>query len=362
VTGPLAGLRVVEFAGIGPGPFCGMILADLGADVVRIERGGSRPAAVPWNQELLNRGKRSVAADLKTDDGRERALALVERADIAFEGYRPGVAERLGIGPADCLRRQPRLVYGRMTGWGQSGPLAHTAGHDLTYIAHTGALHAIGPAGGPPQVPLNLIGDFGGGSLYLAVGLLAALHESRSSGQGQVVDAAMVDGAAHLMTMFYGFLNAGAWRDERGSNAIDGGAPFYGLYRAADGGYLAVGALEPQFFSALLETLGITEPVDQFDRASWPRTRELMADAFGHRTRDEWAEIFAGTDCCVAPVLSMGEAPTSPHLVERGTFVRAGGVVQPGPAPRFSRTPAAVDGPPCTPGQHTDEVLRDWLG
>ncbi len=361
MTGPLVGLRVIEFAGIGPGPFCGMILADLGADVVRIERADNPPIAVPWNRDLLNRGKRSVTADLKTEAGRERALALVERADLTVEGFRPGVAERLGIGPEECLRRQPRLVYGRMTGWGQSGPLAHTAGHDLTYLAHTGALHAIGPGDGPPQVPLNLVGDFGGGSLYLVVGLLAALHESRRSGRGQVVDVAMVDGAAHLMTMFYGLLGAGAWRDERGSNLIDGGAPFYGVYQAADGGYLAVGALEPHFFSALLDRLGITEPVDQFDRASWPRTRELLAAAFARRDRDEWAEMFAGTDCCVAPVLSMTEAPTSPHLVQRGTFVRPGGVIQPGPAPRFSRTPAAVDGPPCTPGQHTDEVLREWL-
>lgn len=360
MTGPLDGLRVVEFAGIGPGPFCGMLLADLGADVVRVERADSPPGVVPWSAELLNRGKRSVAADLKTPQGRELALSLVARADLAFEGFRPGVAERLGIGPQECLAVRPQLVYGRMTGWGQSGPIAHTAGHDLTYIAHTGALHAIGTADGPPVVPLNLIGDFGGGSLYLALGMLAALHEARRSGKGQVVDAAMVDGVSHLLTMFHGFVAAGAWTDSRESNLIDGGSPFYGLYRTSDGEHVAVGAFEPHFFGALLEKLGITERIAQFDRSTWPATRRILEEAFARRTRDEWAEVFADTDCCVAPVLSLSDAAGSPQLRSRETFVEHHGIPQPGPAPRFSRTPAVLGRPPSVPGEHTEEVLADW--
>lgn len=361
MTGPLHGLRVIEFAGIGPAPFCGMLLADLGADVVRIERPDNVNPYAPWQYELMNRGKRSVAADLKSDEGRERALALIARADLAVEGFRPGVAERLGIGPQDCLAVQPRLIYGRMTGWGQQGPLAHTAGHDINYIALTGALHAIGPAGGPPQVPLNLVGDFGGGALYLVVGMLAALHEARASGRGQVVDAAIVDGATHLMTMLYGYHAAGTWTDERGTNLIDGGAPFYGVYAASDGGYLSVGPLEPRFFAPFLDRLGVTEKVDQHDRSTWPRARRLIADAFASRSRDEWAEIFDGRDCCVTPVLSMTEAPTAAHLRARGTFVQQHGVTQPAPAPRFSETPPELGRGPSTPGEHTDEVLAEWI-
>jgi alpha-methylacyl-CoA racemase len=361
MSGPLEGVRAVEFAGVGPGPFCGMLLADLGADVVRLEREDNQPPWIPWSRELLNRGKRSVAADLKTAEGRDLALRLVAEADLAFEGFRPGVAERLGVGPEDCLAANPKLVYGRMTGWGQDGPLAATAGHDITYIARTGALHAIGPHDGPPSIPLNLVGDFGGGSLYLAVGMLAALESARRTGTGQVVDAAMVDGASHLMTMLYGFLGAGAWNDERESNTIDGGAPFYGLYRTKDDRYMAIGPFENKFFRQLIETLGIDEDVDQWDQDSWPRTRRLLEEAFCTRTRDEWAAIFDDTDCCVSPVLTMSEAPDSDHLLSRQTFVDHLGVRQPAPSPRFSGTPAALGRPPSTPGEHTAEVLREWL-
>ncbi|MCU4185917.1 CoA transferase [Acidiferrimicrobium sp. IK] len=361
--GPLHGVRVLEFAGIGPGPFCGMLLADLGADVVRVERPGTEGLLLPWSRDLLNRGKRSVAADLKTTDGLDLTLSLVAKADVAFEGFRPGVAERLGIGPEACWQRRPQLVYGRMTGWGQTGPLANTAGHDITYIAPTGALHAIGSAGGPPQAPLNLVGDFGGGALYLAVGLLAALHEARTSARGQVVDVAMVDGAAHLMTMFYALHSAGVWADERGTNLLDGGAPFYGIYRTADGEHIAVGALEPQFFADFVDRLGITVPDDaQQDPTTWPQLRQRITTAFASRTRQEWTDAFQDSDACVAPVLSMTEAPHHPHLRARNTFVEHDGIVQPGPAPRFSRTPGNIRRPPSIPGQHTEEVLAEWLG
>lgn len=340
-----------------------MLLADLGADVVRVERVDTEGLLVPWSQDLLNRGKRSVEADLKTKDGVERALSLVQHADVTFEGFRPGVAERLGVGPDVCLQLKKDLVYGRMTGWGQTGPLAARAGHDIGYIASTGVLHAIGSAGGPPQLPLNLIGDFGGGSLYLAVGLLAALHEARVSGQGQVVDAAMVDGATHLMTMFYGLLAAGLWRDERGVNLLDGAAPFYGIYETADGGHMTVGAVEPGFFQEFTRLLEIDCDVrDQNDDTLWPDLRIRVAEAFARRSRDEWTKIFQDTDACVSPVLSMSEAPYFPQLRERSTFTEIDGVVQPSPAPRFSRTPGRVRRGPSTPGQHTDEVLKEWLG
>jgi alpha-methylacyl-CoA racemase len=361
--GPLAGVRVLEIAGLGPGPFCGMLLADLGADVVRVDRSGPGTGPVPAEHDLLNRGKRSIALDLKQPAGVETVLALAAKADIFFESFRPGVAERLGIGPSACWERRPQLVYGRMTGWGQDGPLALMAGHDVGYIAPTGALHAIGPAGGAPQIPVNMLGDFGGGSLYLAVGLLAALHEAKISGRGQVVDAAIVDGTAHLTTMLHGLLDAGLWRDERGVNSLDGGAPYYSTYRTSDGEYMAVGALEPAFFGALL--LGLDIPADevvQTDQTAWPALRTRMAEAFALRTQVEWTEVFSSTDACVAPVLGLRDAPRHPHLAARDTYVARGGVVQPAPAPRFSRTRAALGRPPCTPGQHTDEVLTDWLG
>jgi len=361
--GPLSGVKVIEVAGIGPGPFCGMLLADLGADVVRVDRPGGGLTVVPRDRELVNRGKRSIEVDLRSTDGAARVLALVEKADVLFEPFRPGVAERLGIGPDTCLELNPRLIYGRMTGWGQDGPLASTAGHDIAYIAPTGALHAIGPAAGPPSPPLNLLGDFAGGSLYLAVGILAALHETRQSGRGQVVDAAIVDGVAHLMTMFYGMLDDGVWRDEREANLIDGAAPFYRSYETSDGKHMAVGAIEPQFYAEFSKLLGIElEPSDQMDPQSWQATIECVAAAFATRTRQEWTEIFDGSDACVAPVLGISEARTHPHLVARKVFVDQHGAVQPAPAPRFSRTPGSISGPPATPGQHTDEVLADWLG
>lgn len=359
--GPLAGLRVVEVAGVGPGPFCGMFLADLGADVVRVERPGGGMALVEPRLDLLNRGKRSVATDLKTEAGVETALCLAERADVLIEGFRPGVAERLGIGPEECMARQPELVYGRMTGWGQEGPLANTSGHDINYIAPTGALHAIGRAGGPPQIPLNLVGDFGGGAMYLAAGILSALWEAQRSGQGQVVDAAMVDGAAHLMTMSFSMLAGEVWQDERGRNMLDSGAPFYDVYETADHRWMAVGAVEPQFYFELLDILGISD-VDsaQYTPENWADTRKRIAEVFRTRTQAEWDEVFAGSDACVTAVLPMSEAPQHPHLRSRNTYVEHDGVVQPAPAPRFSRTPAVLEGAPPKPGEHTSAVLADW--
>jgi len=352
---------VIELAGIGPAPFAGMLLADLGADVVRVDRpGGPALAVVPPEQDVLGRGKRSVALDLKHPDGVRRVLDLVAVSDLLLEGMRPGVAERLGVGPDECLARQPALVYGRMTGWGQDGPAAGTAGHDITYVAVSGALGASAPPSDPPMPPLNLLGDFAGAT-YLVVGLLAALHAAKTSGAGQVVDAAMVDSTAHLTTMFHGLLAAGAWTDRPGSNLLDGGAPFYGTYRTADGGWMAVGALEPAFYDDLVHRLGI-ETADRTDPSTWPVLRQRIADVFATRTRDEWTEEFADSDACVAPVLGLGEATRHPHLVARGTFVEHGGVVQPAPAPRFSGTPGALDRLPPAAGQHTDEVLAEWLG
>jgi alpha-methylacyl-CoA racemase len=322
---------------------------------------GGSPLTGDPRFDLLNRGKRSIIADLKSPAGRDLVLRLLDRADAVIEGYRPGVAERLGVGPGAALARNPRLVYGRMTGWGQDGPLAGTAGHDITYLAVSGALHAIGRAGGPPQVPLNLVGDFGGGSLYLVVGLLAALREAGRTGRGQVVDAAILDGAAHLTTLLHGLAAAGRWRDERGVNLLDTGAPFYDVYPAADGRYLAVGALEPQFYAEFVRLL---EPggdlPDQYDRAGWPRLRERFAAAFARRTQREWVAVFEGTDACVAPVLSPAEAHRHPQPASRGTFEERDGVVQPAAAPRFSATPTAPAGPPALPGAHTREVLADW--
>jgi alpha-methylacyl-CoA racemase len=361
--GPLTGLKVVEIAGIGPGPFCGMVLADLGADVVRVDRAGNVQGGDPGLPpgDLLNRGRRSIGVDLKSPEGVEVVLDLVEKADALIEGFRPGVADRLGIGPEACHARNPRLVYGRMTGWGQEGPWAPMAGHDMNYIALAGALEPIGRAGQPPLPPINLIGDFGGGGMLLAVGVLAAVFEAQRSGQGQVVDAAMVDGSALLMTMVHSFRHMGMWQDERGTNMLDTGAHFYETYETADGKYLSVGAIEPQFYDALLAGMGL-DKADlpwQHDRAAWPALKEQFAGIFRTKTRDEWMAIYEGTDACVAPVLSIPEALEHPHNVERGTFVEVAGVPQPAPAPRFDRTPAAVDSPPPHAGQHTDEVLAE---
>ncbi|MDX3314450.1 CaiB/BaiF CoA-transferase family protein [Streptomyces sp. ME08-AFT2] len=359
--GPLAGVRVLELAGIGPGPFAGMLLADLGADVVRVDRPGGPSLGIDPAYDVTNRNKRSVVVDLKAPDGPARVLDLAARADVLIEGNRPGVAERLGVGPAECHARNPRLVYGRMTGWGQEGPLAQRAGHDIAYIAVTGALGLIGPPGAPPPAPANLLGDYAGGSLYLVVGVLAALHHARVSGVGQVVDAAIVDGAAHLSSMIHGMLAAGGWQDRRGANLLDGGCPYYGVYETADGEYMAVGALEPQFYDAFVDLLGLAEFRDaRTDPTRWPELREAVAARFRTRTRDAWTAVFAGSDACVAPVLSLREAPHHPHLAARGTFTDHGGITQPAPAPRFSATPTTVRTGPALPGADTHQVARDW--
>ncbi|GLF98410.1 CaiB/BaiF CoA transferase family protein [Streptomyces yaizuensis] len=360
--GPLTGVRVVELAGIGPAPFAAMMLADLGADVVRVDRPGGSGFGIDPAYDLTNRNKRSVLIDLKAPGGPARVLKLAERADILIEGFRPGVAERLGIGPDDCLARNPRLVYGRMTGWGQDGPLADRAGHDIAYIAVTGTLGMIGREDEPPVVPANLLGDYAGGSLYLVTGVLAALHHARSDGgRGQVVDAAVVDGAAHLATMIHGMRAAGGWRDRRGVNLLDGGSPFYGCYETSDGGHMAVGALEQRFYDEFVRVLGIADEIPsrrEVDR--WDELRAAVADAFRTRTRAEWTALFEDTDACVAPVLSLGEAPVHPHLAARGTFAEHGGITQPAPAPRFSATPGALRTPPAVPGADAASVARDW--
>ncbi|MGC4890958.1 CaiB/BaiF CoA transferase family protein [Micromonospora sp. DT227] len=361
-TGPLTGVRVIELAGIGPGPFAAMMLADLGADVVRVDRvGGGGFGAFPG--DLLNRNRRSIALDLKHPDGRELLLSLVAGADALVEGFRPGVAERLGLGPQECLAANPRLVYGRMTGWGQDGPLARTAGHDIDYLALTGALHGVGRAGERPVPPMNLLGDFGGGGMMLALGVVAAVYAVRGGAPGQVVDAAIVDGVSVLATQIHALRGLGLWQDPRGGNLLDGGAPFYDTYECADGRYVAVGALEPQFYAELVRLTGFPldgdDAPDRDDPANWPALRAAWARLFRTRTRDEWAELLAGTDACVAPVLDWAEAPRHPHLAARDVFVAPDGVVQPAPAPRFSATPTAVRRPPPRPGEHTDEVLAD---
>jgi alpha-methylacyl-CoA racemase len=361
--GPLAGLRVVELAGIGPAPHAAMVLADLGADVVRVDRptGRSLQLGAPGATDAVLRGRRSVAADLKSEAGRALLLDLAAHADVLLEGLRPGVAERLGVGPEECLARNPRLVYGRITGWGQHGPRAHEVGHDINYIGLTGALHAIGRADGPPPPPLNLVGDFGGGSMLLLVGLLAALWERGRSGRGQVVDAAMVDGTALLTQMTLALRGMAAWTDDRASNLLDGAAPFYDTYCCADGRYVAVGALEPQFFAALLDGLGLDPDTvgDQHDRGTWPAMREAFGERFRSRTRDEWAVQFTGKEACVTPVLSFTEAVVDPHLTARGTYLDTDGIVQAAPAPRFSRTPPP---PPVTGPRPADpaEILSSW--
>ncbi|MPY63996.1 CaiB/BaiF CoA transferase family protein [Streptomyces spongiae] len=359
--GPLAGVRVVELAGIGPGPFAAMLLADLGADVVRVDRPGGTGLAVDPEYDVTNRNKRSVIVDLKGESGPDLVLGLADRADILIEGYRPGVAERLGVGPETCHARNPRLVYGRMTGWGQEGPLAHRAGHDIAYIAPTGTLGMIGSPDEPPAVPANLLGDYAGGSLYLVVGVLAALHHARATGTGQVVDAAIVDGTAHLATMIHGMLAAGRWQDRRAANLLDGGCPYYGTYETADGGYMAVGALERQFYAEFVDLLGIRDQAPAHkDVARWGELRETVAARFKARTREEWTAVFEGSDACVAPVLSLSEAPHHPHLAARGTFTDFGGITQPAPAPRFSRTHTSVRSGPAQPGADTAAVARDW--
>lgn len=360
MAGPLAGLKVVELGGIGPGPHAAMILADLGADVVRVER-PSGSLKVSGGKDYTLRGRRSVAADLKTEAGKETVLRLVEKADILVEGLRPGVTERLGVGPADCAARNPRLVYGRMTGWGQYGPMAPRAGHDINYISLTGALHAIGPAD-QPVAPLNLVGDYGGGSMLLVIGILAALAERHNSGAGQVVDAAMVDGTSLLSQMFWGLRSTGAWTEDRADNLLDGGAPFYGTYPCADGRFVAVGSLEPQFYALLLKGLELDEAdlPAQHDRSGWPVLRERFTAAFASRSRDEWVAVFADTDACVTPVLTFTEAAEHPHLKARDTLIDVDGVTQAAPAPRFSRTPAGTPSSPPIAGADTDTVFAEW--
>ena len=363
MAGPLASVRILELAGIGPAPFAGMALADLGADVLRIDRPASfDPNPEGPSRDLLGRGKRSAVVDLKNAEGVLTVLGLVERAEALIEGFRPGVTERLGVGPDECLARNPRLVYGRMTGWGQEGPYAHAAGHDINYIALAGVLYGIGERGGPPVPPLNLIGDFGGGGMLLALGVVCALLEAGRSGQGQVVDAAMVDGSALLSTLIYAWREDGSWVDERGSNRLDGGAPFYSVYETADGQFISIGALEPQFYAELVRLTGVEEisEADRWDRSSWPRMRERFAELIRTRTRQEWCDVLERSDACFAPVLSMAEAPDHPQNAARATFVEVEGLVQPGPAPRFSRTPGAVGRPPPYAGQQTDEALADW--
>ena len=357
---PLSGIRILEFAGIGPGPFCGMMLSDLGADVVRIDRPGVTPQGVG---ATTGRGRRSVALNLKTPDGRATALELISKADALFEGFRPGVMERMGLGPEDAFSRNARIVYGRMTGWGQTGPLSHAAGHDLNYIAISGVLGSMGRKGEPPAPPLNLVGDYGGGAMFLLVGLLAGLLKARATGKGQVIDAAMSDGAALLMAMFHDLKDFGMWRDERGVNLLDGAAPFYDAYECSDGNYISVGSIEPQFYALLLNKTGLDQDPDfsaQLDVARWPALKEKMRAVFLKKSQAEWVEIMEGTDVCFAPVLSLEEAKTHPHNLARDTFIEFNGTVQPAAAPRFKDAPHTPLRPAPTPGEHTDEVLAEW--
>lgn len=365
-TGPLAGVRIVEIGALGPAPMCAMLLADLGASVLRIDRKGEVDLGLkrPRHLDLLLRSRGAIALDLKSHADRDLALRLIGRADALIEGFRPGVMERLGLGPEPCLNLNPRLVYGRMTGWGQEGPLAQAAGHDLNYIALTGALNAIGPTGGAPAIPLNLVGDFGGGALYLAMGILAAIIHSRSSGNGQVIDAAMVDGAASLQTMFFGFMAAGLWKPQRGSNSVDSGSHFYQVYQCKDGKWVSVAAIERRFYAELIRLLEIDPATigEQMDPASWPRGRALLAAKFSSRTRDEWCAVLEGTDACFAPILSWDEVADHPHMQARNTLIEVAGVTQPAPAPRFSGSPP---GPPTPPAELSPEAairaLQEWM-
>jgi alpha-methylacyl-CoA racemase len=362
--GPLKGYKVIELAGIGPAPMCAMLLSDLGAEVLRIDRlaDAGLGISMPTKFSVLNRGRRSVALDLKLPEATAAILRLVEQADALIEGFRPGVMERLGLGPDVCLGRNARLVYGRMTGWGQDGPLAQAAGHDINYIALSGALNTIGRRGQAPVPPLNLIGDFGGGALYLAFGLVAGLLEAQKSGKGQVIDVAMVDGAASLMSAIYGMHGSGFWTDERGANVLDTGAHYYDVYETRDGKYISIGSIEGKFYDELLRLSGLKkeELAPQNERKSWPQMKERVAALFRSKNRDEWCKIMEGSDICFAPVLSMAEAPNHPHNRHRETFVAPEGVVQPAPAPRFSRTPGAIQRPPARAGEHTAAALQDW--
>jgi alpha-methylacyl-CoA racemase len=370
--GPLQGVKIIEVAGIGPGPFAAMLLSDMGADVVRVDRAsnamGGDPATPP--ADVLGRGRRSVALDLKSPDGIAVLMDMVEQADVLIEGYRPGVAERLGFGPDECAARNPKLVYGRMTGWGQEGPYAPTAGHDINYIALAGVLAHLGRDGEKPTPPINLVGDFGGGAMFLAFGVVCALLEAQRSGQGQVVDTAMVDGAAYLMMMMWAFSAMGIWSEERGTNMLDTGAHYYDTYECKDGGFVSIGSIEPQFYAQLLTLTGLEEDYasrgeslpNQNDKARWGEMKERLGAIFLTRTRDEWSAVMEGTDVCFAPVLTMQEATQHPHNVQRSTFTEVAGIVQPAPAPRFSRTGAEVQRPPAHVGQHTVEVLGEWLG
>ncbi|MEM9739399.1 MAG: CaiB/BaiF CoA-transferase family protein [Pseudomonadota bacterium] len=359
-SGPLNGVKIVEFAGIGPAPFCGMLLSDLGADVVRIDRSGSKTKSDP--RDVTGRGRRSIALNLKACADVELALQLIDKADGLIEGFRPGVMERLGLGPDITLQRNPKLVYGRMTGWGQHGTLSHAAGHDLNYIALTGALGAMGRKGVPPSPPLNLVGDYGGGALYLAFGLCAGIINARASGEGQVIDCAMTDGAASLSAMFYGMRASGIWNDHREDNLLDGGAHFYDTYECSDGLYVSIGSIEPQFYALLLEKAGLSDPEfhAQMDRSKWPSLKQKLAGVIATKTREDWCDIMEGTDICFAPVLSLAEAPHHPHNQARKTFVDYEGVVQPAPAPRFSRTPGTIQGPAPGADQHRDAILSEW--
>ena len=363
-AGPLRGIRIVEIAGIGPTQFCGMLLADMGAQILRVRRPATAHPGVeiPDRFNLMNRGRPTVEVDLKTDRGREFILRLCESADALFEGFRPGVMERLGLGPGECMARNGRLVYGRMTGWGQDGPMADRAGHDTNYIALAGALHAIGPADRPPPMPLNLIGDFGGGAMFLVTGLLAALLEAGRSGKGQVVDAAMVDGSASMLTLFYGLMAGGIWTERRESNLLDGGAPFARCYETRDKRFFAVCALETDFFASLLRALSIDEidPTEQYDTDKWPAHREIFAAAFRGKTRDEWSSLLSGADACATPVLTLGEAAEHEHARARGAYVQIDGIRQPAPAPRFSRTPAEARPAPTESAAAAREILSEW--
>jgi alpha-methylacyl-CoA racemase len=362
-SGPLVGLKVVELAGIGPGPFSAMLLADLGADVIRVDRQSDPGLGVPRGAEfdLMNRSRRSVAVDLKNHQGVETVLKLAEQADVLIDPFRPGVTEKLGLGPDEALARNPRLIYARMTGFGNHGPLAHAAGHDINYIALSGALHSIGPKEGPIP-PLNMIGDFGGGGMYLAFGVMAAVYEAQRSGQGQIVDIGMVDGAISLMTPIYGLHASGYWHDARGENILDGAAPFYDAFETADGKFVSIGSIEKKFYAILLEKLGLDAEAlpAQMDRDHWPELKATIAATIKTKTRDEWVEIMEGTDVCFAPVLSLVEAPNHPHNQARENFVEVAGITQPAPAPRFSRTPGRVHSPPAVPGEHTEAALADW--
>ena len=362
MAGPLEGYKVVEMVGLGPAPFCAMMLADMGAEVIRIDRRGAGGTDDDARFDVMARGRRSLGIDLKQPGGAETVLGLIARADVLIEGFRPGVMERLGLGPDVCLARNPKLVYGRMTGWGQHGPLAKAAGHDINYIALSGALHAIGRPGEPPVVPLNYIGDFGGGAMFLAFGVLCALLKTKTSGKGQVVDAAMTDGAALLSAMMYGMKAAGTLSNQRGENLLDGGAHFYDTYACADGKYVAIGSIEPQFYALLIKLCGIDDPAFQAQRDphAWPLLKYRLADVFRTKNRAEWCALMEGTDVCFAPVLDWDEAPTHPHNQARETFIDIAGVIQPAPAPRFSHSKAAAPTPPAQPGEHSAAILADW--